>query len=158
MNVVGVTGHQNIPDRALEFVKVGINNILTQHKGNFSGVTSLAAGADQIFAEYVIRLEGLLYVVIPCDGYEGTFSCKENLDLYLQLIEQAHVVHQLNFPEPSEDAFLQAGRYVVDHSDKMIAVWDGLKAVSKGGTADIVDYARVNNVHVDVVWPSGVKR
>src|SRR5205085_2201316 len=39
-------------------------------------------------------------------------------------------------------AYFNAGRYVVDHCDVLIAIWDGKEARGKGGTAVIVDYAR----------------
>ncbi|MGA3159798.1 MAG: hypothetical protein ABSC77_01175 [Terracidiphilus sp.] len=43
------------------------------------------------------------------------------------------------------DAYAQAGRYVVDHCDVLIAVWDGKPARGRGGTAKIVQYAQEQN-------------
>ena len=43
----------------------------------------------------------------------------------------------------SEDAYLAAGHWIVDHSDLAILVWDGYPAAGKGGTADIASYARL---------------
>ena len=40
------------------------------------------------------------------------------------------------------EAFLAAGRYIVDHCDVLFAVWDGLPAGAMGGTGDVVEYAR----------------
>ena len=36
----------------------------------------------------------------------------------------------------------KAGRYVVDHCDVLIALWDGKPSRGKGGTAEIIEYAR----------------
>ena len=40
------------------------------------------------------------------------------------------------------EAYLRAGRYIVEHSDVMVAVWDGRKAQGRGGTGEIVDSAK----------------
>jgi len=44
------------------------------------------------------------------------------------------------------EAYEQVGRYVVDHSDVVIAVWDGQQAQGRGGTADVVAYTRARRV------------
>jgi hypothetical protein len=49
-----------------------------------------------------------------------------------------------------EDAYERAGRYVVDRSDAIIALWDGEPARGQGGTAAIVAYARKRGV--PLVW------
>jgi hypothetical protein len=46
----------------------------------------------------------------------------------------------------------------VDLSDLLIAVWDGKEAKGKGGTADIVRYARERDTEVVVLWPPGGSR
>jgi hypothetical protein len=40
----------------------------------------------------------------------------------------------------------------------LVAVWDGQPAAGKGGTADIVDYARRHGIEVRIVWPPGTSR
>jgi hypothetical protein len=83
-----------------------------------------------------------LHAVIPCYGYEGTFASQDDLRHFLALRKSAAILETLNYPEPSEEAFLAAGHRVVELSDLLIAVWDGKVARGKGGTADIVGYAR----------------
>ena len=60
--------------------------------------------------------------------------------------------------EPSEAAFLAAGRLVVERSDVLAAVWDGKPARGSGGTADVVDYAKELRREVVVIWPEGLER
>ncbi|MCA1708813.1 MAG: hypothetical protein LC808_38260, partial [Actinobacteria bacterium] len=62
------------------------------------------------------------------------------------------------YDSPSEDAFFAAGRRVVDLSDVVVAVWDGMEAKGKGGTGDVVTYARDNGIPVVVAWPKGMSR
>ena len=49
------------------------------------------------------------------------------------------------FPGPSEQAFLEAGKYIVTHCELLFAVWNALPARGVGGTADIVMFAKSVN-------------
>lgn len=155
MNRIGVSGHQNIPRDALDFIRVGIEKVVLDHRKDLIGISALAAGADQLFADIVLRFGGSLHVVIPCRGYEKTFSEENDLCQFNDLLNRAETVEILNQAGPSEDAYLDAGHRVVDLSKLLVAVWDGGPARGKGGTADIVRYAKESGIEVQVVWPSG---
>ena len=155
---IGVTGHQDIPPHALEYVSRGINRVLDDVNDNLVGVTSLAAGADQLFASRVVERGGRLEVVLPCKGYEKTFSRPEDLKNFHALRERAAAIEILSFDRPSDEAYLAAGCRVVDLSEVLLAVWDGQPPKGKGGTADIVEYARRQGVQLEIVWPTGTVR
>jgi hypothetical protein len=158
MTVVGFTGHQNIPPEAIEYVKEHLRSELKACDPRaLVGMCSLADGADQLFAQLILDAGGGLNVVIPSSGYETTFDTL-GLLRYHQLLSHSFKTETLNWPEPSEDAFLAAGRLVADRSDVLIAVWDGLEAQGKGGTADIVRYAQMNGKKTIIIWPKGVTR
>ena len=156
--VVGVTGHQDIPPAATKFVKDRIAILLCKVSGKITAVSSLASGADQLFAKIALGLGAELHVIVPCDKYESTFSNERTLNQYRKLLRDAGKVEVLKHKGPSMSAFLDAGRHVVDISQLVIAVWDGLKSRGKGGTADIVRYARQRDKEVVVIWPTGVAR
>jgi hypothetical protein len=118
----------------------------------------LAAGADQLFAELVVGRGGELRAVIPCAGYEETFADRRDKDRYRTLLNSATSVVELPFPSPSEEAYFAAGQRVVDSCDELVAVWDGLPAKGRGGTADIVAYAREQRKPLAVIWRAGVTR
>lgn len=158
MTTIGVTGHQDIPSEALAFVEKGIADVISRSGEQPLGVSSLAAGADQLFADILLKAGGQLHVVVPCRGYEKTFSEQTNLDCFLDLLQKADIIETLDNPAPSEEAFLEAGHRVVDLSQLLIAVWDGKVAKGKGGTADIIDYARERGREVVILWPAGVTR
>ncbi len=122
------------------------------------GVSSLAAGADQLFAAIVLRLGGHLHAVIPCAHYELSFAGPEDRARFFELLAKAETTETLDHPEPSEEAYLDAGQRVADRSQILIAVWDGKPSRGKGGTADIVQYARDRGIQVSVVWPPGLAR
>jgi hypothetical protein len=155
---IGMTGHQDIPLLALEYVRRGINRVFDDVKDDLVGVSSLAAGADQVFASLVLERGGRLQVILPCKGYEKTFSRSEDLKNFHALLERATSVETLSFEEPSEEAYLAAGCRVVDLSEMLLAVWDGQPAKGKGGTADIVEYARSRGLQLEIVWPAGTVR
>ena len=155
---IGVSGHQNIPHDAASFVEEGVAEVLNHAPDPVTGVSSLAAGADQLFAQTVLHRGGQLHVVLPCARYEDTFANAEDLETFRALLRRADTVEELPERKPSEEAFLKAGLRVVDLSDLLIAVWDGMPARGKGGTADIVAYAKRRHVPIEIVWPAGVLR
>lgn len=155
---IGVTGHQNIPFTARIYIEREILTFLKDHEEKFIGISSLAVGADQLYAENVVDAKGKLHAVVPCKNYESTFNSQADLMNYLKLLMIADVVEELEFLQPTEEAFLQAGKRIVDLSDILIAVWDGKQAKGKGGTADIVQYAQKLNKKVEVFWPDEILR
>lgn len=139
---IGVSGHQNLgPANVIEWVRQEIKAYL-QKQAFVAGISSLAAGADQLFARSVVELGRDLEVVIPCDRYETTFVSAPAINEYRQLLDCARKTHTLSFDHPCEEAFYNAGRLVVDVSDSMILVWNGKPARGLGGTADIAKYAK----------------
>jgi hypothetical protein len=142
---VGITGHQRLKDSdAWTWVATVICAELAKLLPPVVAVTSLAIGADQIFAQLVLDQGGRIHAVLPFADIERSFTPKD-LPRYRQLVNQA-TVEVLNIPGTDEDAYFAAGRRVVDLSDLVLAVWDGEPAKGKGGTGDIVAYARSQRV------------
>jgi hypothetical protein len=156
--IVGATGHQNIPESAVPGIRQDIRRFLASYSTDLTGVCSLAPGADQLFAECVLEAKGRLHVIIPCERYETTFSTAETRNSYSALLNQAHSIEKLPHTQPSETAFLDAGKRVVDISDLLLAVWDGKQSRGRGGTADIVEYAAHAKRETRVLWPAGLVR
>lgn len=137
---IGISGHQNIGSpETVAWVRQEMLRYL-QARDLSTGISSLAVGADQLFASAVLEIRKALEVVIPCDGYETTFTNVDTLTTYRALLAAAARTHSLHFPEPSEEAFYRAGCLVVDLSDAMVLVWDGKPAGGRGGTGDIAKY------------------
>ncbi|MFD4949027.1 hypothetical protein ACFWNT_42680 [Streptomyces sp. NPDC058409] len=134
-----------------------VREILAQIPLPLVGYGCLAEGADQLFAHELLAAGGNLHVVIPSEGYEGTFSDSDR-NTYLALLTKAADVTRLRFESPSEEAYDAAGQWVAEHCETLIAVWDGQPARGLGGTADAVAHARKLGRTVHVVWPSGVRR
>lgn len=154
---LGVTGHQVLPATATEHVRDAIKALLSEAGENLVGVSSLAAGSDQLFAHLVLAAGGQLHAVLPSQHYEETFSGNDREEFErLFALTDAHEV--LPFDAPSEQAFYAAGRRVVDLCARLVAVWDGQPSRGLGGTADVVAYAQRRARDVQVIWPAGVVR
>ncbi|MGA4867147.1 hypothetical protein ACPB9J_31395 [Streptomyces lavendulocolor] len=157
MTRIGITGHQGLPAEAVPYVTQKIRDILTKTAPPLVGYGCLAEGADQLFAHELLAAGGALHVVIPAEGYEGTFSGTDK-NTYFTLLDMAASVTRLQFESPSEEAYNAAGQWVSKHCETLIAVWDGQPARGLGGTADAVAHARELGRTVHVVWPAGVHR
>jgi hypothetical protein len=142
---IGITGHQRLKDSAgWEAVQVQLDEALDRAGLPLIGLTSLAIGADQLFAESILARGGSIEAIIPFDGYELKFEEGAARQANQQLLRRASKVEVLQRGEQSEEkAYYGAGKRIVELCDRMIAVWDGRPAAGLGGTADVVAYSRL---------------
>lgn len=155
---VGITGHQERVGIDWLWVREAIDAEFERIDDRIWGISSLAKGTDQVFAEAVLARGGHLIAVIPIVGYEQFFD-GDALSSYQSLFAKAKVVH-LNYEGDAEEAFLKAGHYIADHSDLLIAVWDGAPSKGLGGTADIVQHVqrqRIPWIHVNPLLKAVVR-
>lgn len=172
---VGVTGHRDLPESGpsdgtspLEATLAELIACLDQlmqtgcESAYFSSeaplmrvVSSLAMGSDQLVADLALERGWLLDAILPFDeaAYSTTMPepARSNLADLLSKAEAALRLHPV--PKSTENrhaAYAAAGQFVADHSDVLIAVWDGDAAAGPGGTQQVVDYAR--SIGRIVVW------
>jgi hypothetical protein len=139
---IGITGHQRLKEpSSWKWVSSELDSLLAQLESPLIGITSLAIGADQLFANAVLRHGGSLEAVIPFTGYENTFSEGHDKHEYTRLLNSASKVEILEKRGSDEEAYLEAGKRMIDLSDILVAVWDGKPAAGLGGTGDAVNYA-----------------
>lgn len=153
----GVTGHQILPPRIVDCAVQHWRRVLPIG-AQLYGVSSLAEGADQLFAAHVLAAGGILEAILPCADYASSLVTDEGRAQFSELRRAAATVITLPYPEPSEQAFLAAGQVLVERCDHLFAIWDGRPARGPGGTADIVAYARSCGSPVTVLWVDGVQR
>ncbi|MEU3188467.1 hypothetical protein ABZ707_30380 [Streptomyces sp. NPDC006923] len=158
MERIGVTGHRDIPAEAQAHIEAAIRTALRGHTGSLRALSSLAAGADQLFACLALDRGAELTVVIPSGDYEDGFGDPEELAGYRRLKDRATREVRMAFPHSTDEAYYAAGTYIADHCDRLLAVWDGRPARGLGGTGDIVRYARERGKPVTVIWCEGVER
>lgn len=125
-----------------------------EHGRRLVALSAIAAGADSLFAEAAISLHIPLDVVLPFEGYEEDFAEGEERARFERLLAAARRTRTLSYERRSQEAYVAVGRWVVDNSDQLIAVWDGLPARGPGGTGDVVTYARECGRALTVVTPA----
>jgi len=153
---LGITGHRDLPRDALGFLRQEIRQLIDRAESPVA-VSSLAVGADQLFAREVLAARGALEAIVPSEDYRMLFNEYERPE-YDALLACASRVFTLPFSHGNEQAFMQAGRAVVESCELLVAVWDGAPAGGLGGTADVVDYAKSVGREVTIVWPGGLGR
>ena len=157
MSVVGVSGHQMLPEIVRTYAEPTIIALLVCQPKPLIGLSSLAEGADQLFSEAVLRSGGTLHVVVPAQGYGDTFRGTSR-QTYHRLLAAADTVTTLRYDRPCEQAYDAAGQFIAEYCDLLIALWDGQPARGLGGTADAVAHARRLGREVVIIWPEGVAR
>jgi hypothetical protein len=118
----------------------------------FTIVSPLAEGADRLlvregFAELSDDGVELMAVLpLPEDDYRTDFESDRSRAEFDELLAGASAVVPPPDPTDREDAYSRAGREVVNRSDVLVVVWDDEDARGRGGTAEVVHYARARGV------------
>jgi len=123
----------------------------------FSILTPLAEGADRLVAKEILKFpDSRIEVVLPLtkEDYLEDFETQESRSEFEELFIKARRPITLKKQSLQEEfsggdlaearrcAYEDVGRYIADHCDVLIALWDRKPSRGKGGTAEIVDYAR----------------
>jgi hypothetical protein len=151
---LGVTGHRHLAraQDVLADVERALRSVEERYPGRpLRLFSSLAEGADRIVATQVLSREASSLVAVlpmPRHDYVADFLGPESRDEFSRLVEAADAIVELPLRESRARCYEQAGLYVLDHSDVLIAVWDGLPPRGAGGTADIVAAAAARGVPV----------
>lgn len=149
---IGITGHQDLSTEIIKWLKSELEfeiQKITIEKG----FTSLAIGADQIFAITLLKKKIPIVAIVPSENYIDTFD-SNHIQLYLDLLNKAESIIELDFEQPTENAFYRAGKVIAENSDILFAIWNGEEAKGLGGTADIVSYMKSLNkkiIHFNTV-------
>ena len=154
--IIGVGGHQHLDDEKTQhFVIQQFRVLLTHYQQRESHLvlySALALGTDRLFVQIALELGVQVEIVLPCAEYEGIFTSEAEKREYRRLLHAAQATHQLSAKKCSDDAFLAAEEWIVDHSDLVILAWNGLPPQGRSGTGDIASYARLVGcpfIHID---------
>jgi hypothetical protein len=144
-HVVGFTGHRTLVDKA--GVERRMREVLTglrDERGvEWLALSSAAAGSDLMFARTAraVALGWEAVLPFPPAEFRRDFGEPEWREVETLLADAEHV-RVIGERSVREDAYLDAGMEIVNHSDLLLAVWDGEPSRGRGGTAEIVAYAR----------------
>jgi hypothetical protein len=116
-------------------------------------LSPLAEGADRIVASAGLALGADLQCPLPFheEEYCRDFSTESSRDEFHALLAKATAVFQIDGARDAADiAYERVGRFVLEQSDFLIAIWNGEPAAGRGGTAQIVEEALAQNI--PVIW------
>jgi hypothetical protein len=155
-HVIGFTGHRQLDDPA--GVAVAITTVLEELRrespGEWVTLSSAAAGADLIFvrAGFALGLGWEAVLPLPLVDFERDFPPGQWPEVK-GLLARAEHLEVASEPGSRDEAYLSGGFEIVNKCDVLLAVWDGLPARGKGGTADVVAYARAMGRPVVIINP-----
>ena len=156
-HVVGFSGHRMLSDTAgaAQAITDALQELRRVTPGEWIAQSSVAAGSDQLFVHSAFAAgmgwEALL--PLPLIDFERDFTPEEwkGVKALLDRAEHMSVV-----PEPGtrDEAYLSGGFEIVNNCDVLLVVWDGQPARGKGGTADVVNYARAMQRPIIIINPT----
>ena len=163
MKTCAFTGHrpQNLPfgfneedERCINVKKVLREQIinLIENEGITHFISGMAIGVDMYAAEIVLGLKAsylgiTLESAIPCESQSAKWS-EVLRDRYFDIASKCdkETLIQTHY---SPDCMDKRNRYMVDHADVLIAVWDE----SPSGTGKTVRYAHQQGKPVIIINP-----
>lgn len=155
-HVVGFSGHRQLSDPAGVALAVSreLELLRLEAKGEWVALSSVATGADQLFVTEArsIGLSWHTILPLPKAEFARDFSDLEWQTVELTLAKSEHIRY-ITENGTREDSYLDCGMETVNGSDVLLAVWNGQPARGKGGTADVVDYARSLGKAIVIIDP-----
>lgn len=155
---VGVTGHRDLLAAEVPEIETRVREFLLGLRKRFPDLqlqllSPLAEGGDQLAARIAVALGVELVAVLPFNQveYEKDFETPAELEQFRGLLGQATRVIELPLVHGEWDdgvfsaaerdrQYAQAGVFISNHCQILLALWDGKPPAAVGGTADIVRY------------------
>ena len=156
-HVVGFSGHRQLtdPEAVAQAVGQALEALQREARGEWVALSSVATGGDQLFVAQARALGLSWHAILPLPRAEFTkdFS-PEEWQTVERTLSQAEHVRVIAENGTREDAYLDCGMETVTGCDVLLAVWDGDPARGKGGTADVVEYARSLSKPIIIIDPA----
>jgi len=160
---IGVTGHRDLVEDEIPALKKIVRDFFLKLRRDFPGldlqlITPLAEGSDRLVTDVALEMGIDLIVPLPMPqaDYEQDFSSVAAIETFRASLKKARIIHLRTLPEAAgrpvtaEDRvrqYAQLGIFISNHSQVLLALWDGKPSTAVGGTASVVDY------HLTAVMP-----
>jgi hypothetical protein len=146
---VGFTGHRKLAEQARCRAQI-LAFLREQSAGGLAvyGVSSVATGADLLFAESCLQLGLPLRVLLPMpqESFRRDFATEEwaRVEAVLRAAISVEVTGQdaSGMETGRSERYYECGLETVQQSQMLLCVWDGQPARGLGGTGEIVAFAR----------------
>jgi hypothetical protein len=144
-HVVGFSGHRSVENPAgiARAITTALEALRKEAPGEWLALSSVADGSDQMFVARAHSLGLSWHAILPLPKaeFQKDFSSADWNAVETMLAGAEHV-RVITENGTREDAYLDCGMETVNGADVLLAVWDGQPARGKGGTADVVHYAK----------------
>ena len=147
------TGHR--PEKlstSEEFIKQQLyNEIIKSTQDGFNVfISGMARGVDIWASEIVLQLKSeghpvKLICALPYNGFERNWKAYWQ-NKYNLILSHADLVRYIS-PRYSPDCFKSRNEWMVNHSSRVIAVYNG----KSGGTKNTIKYAKIQNISVHII-------
>ena len=138
-----VTGHRNLPQREINYVKAALRREIDRAAADSYTcfISGFGEGVEQYFAEIVLEKQKEnpaleLIAVIPYRKRLDSLNEKGRTYKMLEACSEVVVVQEEYHPS----VYSRRRRYMVERSDRVIAVYDGRE---KGGTVRMIRFAHM---------------
>lgn len=153
---LGIVGHRifSKPDE-ISYAHFCCHRLLATLKAKCPQVVAISAlspGADSVFAQAAVSLGISLETVIPFQDFDAEFEDPFDAERYHAIRGRATSETIVGFEHRSKPAYKRSMEWIVFKSDAVVAVWDGRKLGSVGGTWQAVALAmklRKSLLHVN---------
>lgn len=181
--ILAFTGHRRIPDddsvlrRQITLHLQAYQREAARLKGELHVHCSIALGADLIAVECAMSLGIPLHLVLPKpylsvtkdvrlsglaedfaefegDGFRASDWARA--EAVIQAVKSGShpgTLREILPLSPAPDCYYDAAVLMLSAADGLLAVWDGQMARGLGGSAEIVDHARIMGLPVQIVAP-----
>ncbi len=153
-HAVGFTGHRHLADPAgtARAIRGALDSLRAEVPGEWIALTSIARGSDQLFVQQARAIGLSWHAILPLPPAEfATDFTPAEWSAAEETLATADHVKVINEYGDRKDAYLDCGIETVNGSEVLIAVWDGDSARGKGGTADVVEYAKSTGKPVMII-------
>jgi hypothetical protein len=155
--VLAITGHRDLPPEDIpgfetEIVKIFLKLRQDYPKSPLLLLSGLAEGGDRagVRAAIVAAVPYIAVLPKPVDLYRNDFKSEASGAEFEKLrkgaarcielaLDPASTPEDISHPGPARDKqYERLGRFMVQYSQMLIAIWDGNRAEKQGGTSQIV--------------------
>lgn len=153
---VAVTGHRDVvvTQTLLDAIDTFFDTLYSQYS-EVRLLSPLAEGADSLVAEVFLsrhknKVSSRLEVPLPMEEqayirlWPGISKKR-----YLRLSADAQKVYVI--PKVLENPYENLGHYLVENAQILLALWDGKENHKAGGTAEVVNHAKSQNLRTTIV-------
>ena len=128
--------------------------VFTRSQGYTRFLSGMALGVDLMCAELVLKLaetdpQVRLIPVVPFPAQASRWA-PEDRQRYREILRRCGDDLVVVCPSFRKDCYSLRNRYMVDHSAKIIGVYDGRAG---GGTAQTLNYARQKGLQMELIVP-----